>query len=266
MTNPAEALRARIRDVLKNEEDRDHIVVSKTERLTDLIAAALATPSPPPDEGVSRIPSTYYGEPPDEHPAQHEGTSVLLGRVPKPGELDWLDKAASSSPDEPVQELHELPSKKVELFCPQCHEMVHSRAEAVAHGLLPAHQPAPATAPDDIGRLVEEARKWADEHLVKWNERAHSSDLSIKDRALVRKLATVILSLASERAELREALKPFAKEAQRWSDKWPDDTQVSVHQRGAGCDQCGADPGCETHDIKVSDLRRARSLTLKAST
>ena len=56
----------------------------------------------------------------------------------------------------------------------------------------------------------------------------------------------------AEIARLREALKPFSAEAERWGDRAPDDLTVSVHS-------VDAEHFGDQSEFTVGDLRRARA-------
>jgi hypothetical protein len=61
-------------------------------------------------------------------------------------------------------------------------------------------------------------------------------------------------SLQSQLTEAREALRPFAAEAENWADSVPDDYRSLCFEPGAG----HANPGSETA-FTTGDLRRARA-------
>jgi hypothetical protein len=63
-----------------------------------------------------------------------------------------------------------------------------------------------------------------------------------------------IAALTSQLTEAREALRPFAAEAENWADSVPDDYRSLCFEPGAG----HANPGSETA-FTTGDLRRARA-------
>jgi hypothetical protein len=77
----------------------------------------------------------------------------------------------------------------------------------------------------------------------------------IKTKDLLKSLEQAGETIAAkdrEIASLLEALKPFADEADLWSDRAPDDLAVSVHSMDA--EHLG-----EPSQFTVGDLRRARA-------
>jgi hypothetical protein len=70
--------------------------------------------------------------------------------------------------------------------------------------------------------------------------------------------AEAIASLQGEVERLKEALKPFAHEADHWV-VFPDSHLPVCDVQGSACRNCGDDPDYESAMFTVGDLRRARA-------
>lgn len=117
-----------------------------------------------------------------------------------------------------------------------------------------------AVEPQPMAQFLSDAAAWFDRRAADSKEdREHWAMVANAENC--RKSATLLLSLASERDGLREALKPFAEEADQWHCTVPDEYRSLCTEPGSST----ANPGSETA-FTIGDLRRARSLTSKAST
>lgn len=116
-------------------------------------------------------------------------------------------------------------------------EGMEAAATKIKH--LVAHLPSP-TPSGEVGALIKRARGY-----LAMNAAESGADV------LIDELASLLLSLDAERGRMREALKPFADAAERWTDipgvlRYGD--SVQLWQNGRRVDY-----------ITVGDLRRARS-------